>query len=144
MSCVVTVVESVFRRAESWFKAMTCSSEQCLPDLSLRALPVIVCVLFAYKRSVEVEAPSATRGLAMTCTRFSRLYTIRLDETRAEIHFRSSEKCLLFSLITHIFESSILSSCRTRILNPRRHLRRIDDSLCCACRSKVFCLKKAI
>ena len=42
------------------------SSEQCLPNLSLRALPVIVCVLFASKRSVGVEASSATRGLAMT------------------------------------------------------------------------------
>ena len=105
MSCVVTVVESVFRRADSRFKAMICSSEQCLPNLSLRALPVIICVLFASKRSVGVEAPSATRGLAMTCTRFSWLYTIRLDETRAEIHFRSAENCLLFSLLTHILES---------------------------------------
>ena len=67
LSCVVTVVEFVFRRAESWFKAMICSSEQCLPNLSLRALPVIICVLFASKRSVGVEAPSATRGLKMTC-----------------------------------------------------------------------------
>jgi hypothetical protein len=33
------------------------------------------------------------------------LYTIRLDETRAEIHFRSAENCLLFSLLTHILES---------------------------------------
>ena len=121
---------------------MTSSSEQCLPNLSLRALPVIVCVIFASKRSVGVEAPSATRGLAMTCTWFIRLNTIRLDETRAEIHFRSSEKCPLFSLITHILEGSILSSCRTRILNPRRRLRGIDDSLCCACRSKAFCLKR--
>jgi len=123
---------------------MTSSSEQCLPNLSLRALPVIVCVIFASKRSVGVEAPSATRGLAMTCTGFSRLYTIRLDETRAEIHFRSAEKCLLFSLITHILENSILSSCRTRILNPRRRLRGIDDFLCCACRSKAFCLQREI
>ena len=78
------------------------------------------------------------------CTRLSRLYTIHLDETRAEIHVRPSEKCLLFSLITHILESSILSSCRTCILNPRRHLRGIDDSLCCACRSKASCLKREI
>jgi len=105
MSCTVTAAESVFRRADSRFKAMICSSEQCLPNLSLRALPVIICVLFASKRSVGVEAPSATRGLAMTCTRFSWLYTIRLDETRAEIHFRSAENCLLFSLLTHILES---------------------------------------
>jgi len=49
---------------------------------------VIVFVLFASKRSVGVEAPSATRGLSMTCTRFSRLYTIRLNDLRAEIHFR--------------------------------------------------------
>jgi len=104
MSCVVTVVESVLRRADNRFKAIICSSEQCFSNFSLRALPVIVCVLFASKRPVGVEAPSATRGLAMTCTRFSRLYTIRLDETKAEIHFRSSEKCLLFSLITHISE----------------------------------------
>jgi hypothetical protein len=73
MSCVVTVVESVFRVADRRFKAMICSTEQCLPNFSLRALPVIVCVLFVSKRSVGVEAPSATRGLAMTCTRFSRL-----------------------------------------------------------------------
>ena len=44
LSCVVTVVEFVFRRAESWFKAMIGSSSlQCLQDL--RALPVIVCYL---------------------------------------------------------------------------------------------------
>jgi len=144
MSCEVTVVEFVFRRADSRFKAMICSSKRCLPNFSLRALPVIVCVSFASKRSVGVETPSVTRGLVMTCTRFSRLYTIRLDETRAEIHFRSSEKCLLLSLITHILESLILSSCRTRILNPMRRLRGIDNSLCCACRSKAFCLKRAI
>ena len=57
MSCVVTVAESVFRRADSRFEAMICSSEQCLPNLSLRALPVIVRVLFASKRSVGVETP---------------------------------------------------------------------------------------
>jgi len=142
MSCVVTVVGSVFRRADSPFKAMICSSEQSLPNFNLR-LPVIVCVFFASKRSVGVEAPSAIRGLATMCTRFSRLY-VHLDETRAEIHFRSAEKCLLFSLITHILESSILSSCCIRILNPRRRLRGIDDSLCCACRLKAFCLKRAI
>ena len=47
----------------------TCSSKQlqCLPNYSIRALPVIVRVLFASKRSVGVEAPSATRGLKMTC-----------------------------------------------------------------------------
>jgi len=70
MSYMVTVVESVFRRADSRFKAIIFSSEQCLP--SFRAVPVIVFVLFASKRSVGVEAPSASRGLAMTCTRFSR------------------------------------------------------------------------
>ena len=31
MSCVVTVAESVFRRADSRFMAMICSSEQCSP-----------------------------------------------------------------------------------------------------------------
>jgi len=67
-----------------------------------------------------------------------------LDGRRAEIHFRSSEKCMLSSLITHLLESSILSSCRTRILNPRRRLRGIDDSLCCACRSKASGLNRAI
>ena len=80
----------------------------------------------------------------MTCTRFSRLYTIRLDETRAEIHFRSSEKCLLFFLITHILESSILSSCRTRILNPRG----VSEGLMTPCvvlvDQRLFCLKRAI
>ena len=105
---------------------------------------MIVCVIFASKRSVGVEAPSATRGLAMTCTRFIRLNTIRLDETRADIHFRSSEKCLLFASITQILESLILISYRTHKLNSRRCLRGIDDSLCCACRSKAFCLKRAI
>ena len=80
----------------------------------------------------------------LRCRNISKFVPIRLDETRAEIHSRSAEKCLLFSLITHILESSILSSCRTRILNPRRLLRGIDDSLCCACRSKAFCLKRAI
>ena len=50
-----------------------------------------------------MEAPSATRGLAMTCTRFSRLYTIRLYETRAEeIQFRSSEMSVVFFNNTHI------------------------------------------
>ena len=105
---------------------------------------MIVCVIFASKRSVGVEAPSATRGLAMTCTRFIRLNTIRLDETRAEIHFRSSEKCLLFASITQILESLILISYRTHKLNSRRCLRGIDDFLCCACRSKAFCLQREI
>ena len=141
MSCEVTVVEFVFRRADSRFKAMICSSKQCLPNFSSRALPVIVCVSFASKRSVGVEAPSATRGLAITCTRFSRLYTIRLDETRAEIHFRSSEICLLFSLITNISESSILSSCRTHILNLWWHLRGIDDSCVVLVDQRLFVLR---
>ena len=35
-------------------------------------------------QEVSLRAPSATKGFAMTCTRFSRLYTIRLDENRAE------------------------------------------------------------
>ena len=146
VSCVVTVVESVFRRAHSWSKAMICSSEQCLPNLvEGRYQWLYVCYLLP--RGQWEWRPPVLQGAwrwRVPCFQGC-LYIIRLDETRAEIHLRSSEICMpLFSSITHILESLILSSFRTRILNPRRRLRGIDDSPCCACRSKAFCLKRAI
>ena len=39
----------------------------------------------------------------------------------------------------------MLSSCRTRILDPRRRFKGMDDTLLCVCRLKVFyCLKNTI
>jgi len=52
--------------------------------------------------------------------------------------------CILFSLVTHMFESVILSSCRTRILYPRRRLKGKYGTVFYVCRLKAFCLKKAI
>ena len=48
MSCVVTVVESVSRRANSQFKAIKCSSEQCLPNFSFKGVTFIDCIYVCY------------------------------------------------------------------------------------------------